>query len=250
MSKKIDKKIKKTLEKLKNLMKKSEENIYEWTFFSKHVILGSYKYFEVYEDVTKVIKEEFNENCTIHNLGSRVMGVGDDKESDLDIFIDIGEHKIFNKNKNCAIENFSFLHSGNVNYYKDRDYDQDCAVIEKLKVILEQRTNQWNVKHLNIKNPSFKAIHKPTGIKCDMSVTNGISVENSKLFGHLFSIQTEAIAFHHFIKRWLAIFDVEALRGFSLTLLIVVFLQQNNLMPIIRKIQKGLSKVFIDGRKT
>lgn len=100
---------------------------------------------------------------------------------------------------------------------------------------------------MNTRVPSFKVIHRTTGIKCDISVTNGMAVQNSKLFGHLFSIQSEAIAFHHFIRRWLAIFDVNV-RGFSLTLLIVLFLQQNNLMPSIQKVQKGVPKIMLDSK--
>jgi hypothetical protein len=72
-----------------------------------------------------------------------------------------------------------------------------------------------------------------------------MAVQNSRLFGHLFSIQTEAIAFHHFIRGWLEIFDVNV-RGFTLTLLIMVFLQQNNLMPTIQKVQKGVKKIILD----
>lgn len=100
---------------------------------------------------------------------------------------------------------------------------------------------------MNQKVPSFKVIHRPTGIKCDISVTNGMAVQNSLLFGHLFDIQTEAIAFHHFIQKWLAIFDVN-IRGFSLTLLIVLFLQRNNLMPPIIEVQKDVPKIILDSK--
>lgn len=114
--------------------------------------------------------------------------------------------------------------------------------------MLEERKAEWDVKQINLTIPSFKVIHRATAIKCDISVCNGLSVQNSKLFAHLFNIQPEAIALYHFIKRWLKIFDVQKLKGFSLTIMIVFFLQQNNYMPTIEKVQKDLPKVFIDGK--
>lgn len=120
-------------------------------------------------------------------------------------------------------------------------------MIYQLRAALEKCTSEWNIKSIRSTIPSLKVIHLPTKIKCDISVCNGMSVHNSKLFAHLFKIQPEAIAFYHFIKRWLRLFEVQKLYGFSLTLVIVFFLQQLNLMPTIKKVQEGVSKVFIDG---
>jgi hypothetical protein len=41
----------------------------------------------------RVIRHHFNESCEIYYLGSRVIGIADDEESDLDFFIDMGETK-------------------------------------------------------------------------------------------------------------------------------------------------------------
>lgn len=122
------------------------------------------------------------------------------------------------------------------------------VVLCDLKAALEANKAEWDVKQITLSIPSFKVIHRASGIKCDISVCNGLSVQNSKLFAHLFNIQPEAIALYHFCKRWLQIFDVQILKGFSLTLMIVFFLQQNNLMPTIENVQKNLTKIVIDGR--
>jgi hypothetical protein len=71
-------------------MKKSKKRIYEWTFYSKHAITSEYKYQDIYQDFQDLIREKFNKDCVIYMLGSRVMGIGHGKESDLDIFLDIG----------------------------------------------------------------------------------------------------------------------------------------------------------------
>ena len=90
-------------------------------------------------------------------------------------------------------------------------------------------------------------LHRETNIKCDVSVTNGMAVQNSKLFAHLFHIQREAINLVQFIKRWLQIFNVKRIRGFTLTLLVVFFLQYEKMMPPIEKVQENMPKTFIDG---
>lgn len=83
--------VKKKIDKLNQFIKKSKKRIYEWTFYSKHAVTADFKYFDIYKDMQDVVKEEFHKHCSLHNLGSRVMGLANDKESDLDIFVDIGK---------------------------------------------------------------------------------------------------------------------------------------------------------------
>lgn len=85
--------VQKKLEKLNKFIKSSNKHIYEWTFYSKHAVTADYKYLEIYKDIKDVILEEFQKDCEIYNGGSRVMGLADDSESDLDFFVDIGKLK-------------------------------------------------------------------------------------------------------------------------------------------------------------
>lgn len=80
----------KMLEKLKMLIKTCDTTIYEWMFYSKHDA-DQYLYQEIYNAIKKVVKDIYNENCSIYNLGSRAMGIAEKDSSDLDIFIDIGK---------------------------------------------------------------------------------------------------------------------------------------------------------------
>lgn len=96
MSSKLKINVNKKIAKLNEFMKKSNKHIYEWTFYSKHAVTADYKYQDIYSDIKEVIREEFNKHCTLYNLGSRVMGLASDKESDLDFFVDIGK-KILKK---------------------------------------------------------------------------------------------------------------------------------------------------------
>lgn len=87
MSSRVNKKI----EKLNKFMKESKKHIYEWTFFSKCALIADYKYLDIYKDIELCVYEEFMQKCEIHNLGSRAMGIAEEGNSDLDIFIDIGK---------------------------------------------------------------------------------------------------------------------------------------------------------------
>lgn len=119
--------------------------------------------------------------------------------------------------------------------------------IEQIIAALKKKPQKWEMRKINYTVPSFKVIHKGSGIKCDISVTNGMAVHNSHLIGHLFDIQPEAAAFYHYIKRWLRLFDIK-FKGFTLTLLVIFYLQKLNFMPPIMIVQHQVPREKIDGK--
>jgi hypothetical protein len=78
-------------------------------------------------------------------------------------------------------------------------------------------------------------------------VINGVSTRNSQLLGHLFKIQPEAVSFYHFIRQWLKAQGFEGFKGYTLTLLVLFFLQSENLMPSVKVVQRGVPKEMISG---
>jgi DNA polymerase sigma len=80
--------------------------------------------------------------------------------------------------------------------------------IEFLANVLKKMKHEWDFKKINYTIPSIKIVHKASGIKCDISMTNGLAVHNSHLLSHLFDLQPEAVAFYLYLKRWLRLFDV------------------------------------------
>lgn len=108
--------------------------------------------------------------------------------------------------------------------------------------------NEWTFKKLNYAVPSIKAIHIKTGIICDISVTNGLAVQNSLLLGHLFELQPECVALFHYLKKWLNVFDVH-FKGFTLTLMLIFYMQNNHLLPSIWEVQQGVyPEIIIDSK--
>jgi len=121
-------------------------------------------------------------------------------------------------------------------------------VVEQLKTIFIESPDEWTLKKLNYSVPSIKAIHLKTGIICDVSVTNGLAVHNSQLIGHLFDLQPECVALFHYLKRWLKVFDV-SFKGFTLTLMLIFYLQHNRLLPSVWEVQQGVYPELIIDRK-
>ena len=120
--------------------------------------------------------------------------------------------------------------------------------MEKLKSIFDAMPKEWTFKKLNYSVPSIKAIHNKTGIICDISVTNGLAVHNSHLIGHLFELQPECVAFFHYLKKWLKLFDVQ-FKGFTLTLMVIFYMQNIRLLPSIWEVQQGVyPEIIIDSK--
>jgi hypothetical protein len=84
----------------------------------------------------------------------------------------------------------------------------------------------------------------------DISFTNGLSTSNSKLLAHLFDIQPEAVKFIHFIYEWMQSQRLYGVKRYTCVLLVLFFLQNENLMPPIKTVQQTLDKKICGGKKS
>lgn len=86
---------------------------------------------------------QYFENINVHLYGSRIIGLAT-KESDLDIFIEIGEiyHVIFQE---FSLTNFNFSIPLDENFYAEKDLERDRILIRKLEKAL-RCNNSWSVK--------------------------------------------------------------------------------------------------------
>lgn len=65
---------------------------------------------------------------------------------------------------------------------------------------------------------------------------------------HLNLIQPEILTLFHFIRIWLEINQVR-IKGYIQYLLLLFYLQGNNYMPTIERIQRNLEPIFMDGKQ-
>lgn len=84
-------------------------------------------------------------------------------------------------------------------------------------------------------------------------VSNGLGVKNSLMIRHLFEIQPEAIKLFHFMKIFLPRYKdtIEYIEdrfgGYLMKLMIIFYLQSQNLLPSIKVLQANTSKELING---
>ena len=84
--------------------------------------------------------------------------------------------------------------------------------------------------------PLITAIFKPLQITCDITFTNGLGVQNTMMLAHLFEIQPEAAKLCLVVKEYLKIHCVE-LKNYVVVLLCIFFLQNQNYLPSIQRVQ-------------
>lgn len=76
----------------------------------------------------------------------------------------------------------------------------------------------------------------------DISITNGVSVRNSEILKHIFQLQPEAVKFVHYLKKWMEnlIDNFKGFKRYTLTLLVLFYLQQEKVLPSVETVQKGV----------
>jgi hypothetical protein len=117
----------------------------------------------------------------------------------------------------------------------------------------------WKKLRMNSKNegiynilytpvPTLRVKFELNGRKvlCDLTFSNGLGVENSKIMNHLFELQPEAFKLYHFVRIWIHI-DVFNFKRYVVALMVIFYLQTKNLMPSVVELQKDVPEKFIDG---
>lgn len=186
-----------------------------------------------YEPVLQSLKElargQFPySTIEVHAFGSRVIGVASD-ESDLDIFVEIDG---------------SFCSQYLVSQVHDAKYRKLASAVEN--------SRQWLVKERVLRTavPIIICDYLPMKLNCDINIVNGLSVGNSQLIAHLFSIQPEAVLLYHYVRQWMKVQGLDLFKGYTITLLVIYYLQTKNLMPSVETVQTGVYPKKIISRRT
>ncbi|XP_043473261.1 uncharacterized protein LOC122505586 isoform X2 [Leptopilina heterotoma] len=149
--------------------------------------------------------------------------------SDVDIFLDCGN-----------------AYKGKLLLSASREY------LLNSEVCFKNSPYMWDVKEilLKVRAPIIKLFHRDLELNCDLSFTNGITVEKTriiKLFVTSLPLCRKAILF---LKKWLSacyLTHEQGLTTFGITWLVVFYLQQINVFPSIAELMKGKSQSFIIG---
>ncbi|XP_070161145.1 uncharacterized protein [Polyergus mexicanus] len=159
-------------------------------------------------------------NIKAYPFGSRISDLGF-PDSDIDIFLD------------CD------------NMYGGRNSSHHhCEVfITSIVHYLSLNKRMWKVQEmiLHSRTPIIKVQHIPSGFICDISVTNGLAVENTKLikcFNHAFPLCRKIVLF---LKRWLrscGLLGSRLITSYALTWCVIFYLQTLLVFPSISQLIK------------
>ncbi|XP_054014320.1 uncharacterized protein LOC128895614 isoform X1 [Hylaeus anthracinus] len=152
-------------------------------------------------------------------FGSRLTGLGLEN-SDIDIYIDCGN-----------------------TYYESKSDDLRNCNLTHIEQSLRAQKEQWDVKDLleGTRTPIIKLIYKRTGVDCDISITNGLSVENSKLIRSFNDAYLPCRKLILFIKKWFSLFNLPGrcgLTNYALSWIVIFYLQSKSYLPSIAKLIK------------
>ncbi|XP_043518732.1 uncharacterized protein LOC122533255 [Frieseomelitta varia] len=159
-------------------------------------------------------------------FGSRVTGLAL-VDSDIDIYLDCN------------------------NTY-NQEVGDDKLAESYLRTIKERLPkNEWEIREIVEKTriPIMKLTYKRNGLHCDISVTNGLSVENSKLIRSFNDAYLPCRKLILFVKKWLSNFNLPGRHGlinYALSCLVIFYLQTESYLPSVAELikEKNNSKLI------
>ncbi|KAH8369319.1 hypothetical protein KR009_008349, partial [Drosophila setifemur] len=183
-------------------------------------VIPEYKIIE--QDLFKLLAPAFpRKELRVYKFGSRITGIGT-RSSDLDLFVDIG------------------------NTFHTFEHRASKETISKLRAMRPVFCNSHDWRIINVieqaRVPIIKTCHLPTGIECDICL-NSLGFCNTNLLKYLFESQPLTQYMCIYVKNWLERCKLtEQISTYSITLMVIYFLQLQGLLPPIMFLQ--LDKSF------
>ncbi|XP_017083516.2 terminal uridylyltransferase Tailor [Drosophila eugracilis] len=175
------------------------------------------EYDVIEQDLCKLLAPGFpKQPLRVYKFGSRITGIGS-RSSDLDVFVDIGNtfHTFEHRASNATITKLRSMRK----YFFGSDDWRIINVIEQARV------------------PIIKTCHLPTGIECDICL-NSLGFCNTNLLKYIFESQPITQYMCIYVKNWLERCKLtEQISTYSITLMVIYFLQLQGLLPSIAILQ-------------
>ncbi|XP_017144108.1 terminal uridylyltransferase Tailor [Drosophila miranda] len=174
------------------------------------------EYDAIEEDLISVLTPVFpNWAMHIYKFGSRISGIGT-RCSDLDIFVDIG---------------YTF------DIFEHRASKETLAKLRAMRPAF-CASNKWRIINVieQARVPIIKVSHLTTGIECDICL-NSLGFCNTNLLKYIFDIQPLAQYMCIYAKNWLERCKQAEISTYSITLMVIYFMQLHGLLPSVFALQ-------------
>ncbi|XP_008561208.1 uncharacterized protein LOC103581016 [Microplitis demolitor] len=182
------------------------------------------------DDLENTIKDYVD--AKIHPFGSRISGLGS-INSDLDVFVDCDDL-----------------------YYRGSVSDDISFFLKEVEHSLKMNENIWRIKEViaDCRIPIIKVVHQPTNIDCDISFTNGLAVENTKLVRAYLDKYPLCKKLILFIKNWTNICNLNGEDGicsYAIAWMVIYYLQTKLILPnVVNLIKLKGKSIMIGGWET
>lgn len=175
------------------------------------------EYDVIEQDLCKLLSPGFpKQPLRVYKFGSRITGIGN-RSSDLDLFVDIGNtfHTFEHRASNATVAKLRAMRK----FFCDSEDWRLINFIEQACV------------------PIIKTCHLPTGIECDICL-NSMGFCNTNLLKYIFESQPLTQYMCIYVKNWLERCKLtEQISTYSITLMVIYFLQLQALLPPIAMLQ-------------
>ncbi|XP_015108865.1 terminal uridylyltransferase Tailor [Diachasma alloeum] len=191
---------------------------------------------QLMRDLERISKKKYPK-VKAHPFGSRITGLGGE-DSDLDIFLD------------CSTSDCSVYSEENSSSEEILDR------LENIGQCLLEDVENWQISRAirSCRIPIIKVTHKPTGIKCDISFTNCLGVENTKMIRAYCDKYPLCRVLIIFVKNWMkqcALTGQDGFNSYGIVWLVIYFLQVKRVLPSVSElIDRGKQSRIIAGWET
>ncbi|XP_033207769.1 uncharacterized protein LOC117167157 [Belonocnema kinseyi] len=194
-----------------NLCSTAEDTIAELIYEADKVLQDRGRESELIRSLELAVRRKFPE-AKAHPFGSRMTGLGF-TNSDIDIFLDCG-----------GTYDGKFCHPADL--------------IERIHHCLKLDSQAWSVESVieNSRTPIIKVYHSHSLLKCDVSFSNGLSVENTKLLKLYLDAYPPCREMILFIKKWLGICGISGSRNitsYAISWFVIFYLQIRQILPSV-----------------
>ncbi|XP_017846163.1 terminal uridylyltransferase Tailor [Drosophila busckii] len=161
---------------------------------------------------------------SIELFGSRILGLAR-TNSDMDIHIAIDKH---------------------LQQYSEKPTEAVWIYQRNIVTAIRNSNVNWNYQFkLGGRCPIVSAIHRSTGISCDISFTNNLTCIQNYIVKFLFQLQPMARYMVTYLRSWIEEICLrEVFRSHILIFLVIYFLQIENHLPSIKALQLNLEPTF------
>ncbi|GAV03745.1 hypothetical protein RvY_14128 [Ramazzottius varieornatus] len=180
----------------------------------------------------------------VYLFGSSVNGFGK-QDSDVDLILDydVGHTEKVQSDKS-SLKFASKLTAGNDRVQTQRSLE---LLADHLQYLLPGYAQVQRI--LLARVPIVKFVHEVSGVHCDLSITNMSGLVMSDYLFTLGQIDERLRALVVTVKRWAAVADLTNptpgrwISNFTLTILVVFFMQYKKLLPPLNKVKRDISEM-------